>query len=120
MPRRPESQSAVQSTPGRPGCGWRVTVTLASLTGVIAALNPATAPLSWWLTKQVSDQVTGTWTDPAKSSITFDTMAERWMSTKATRSPKTVAGYRSILDTIVLPRWRDIPLQDIRYDDLRQ
>ena len=40
MPRRPESQSAVQSTPGRRGCGWRVTVTLASLTGVIAALNP--------------------------------------------------------------------------------
>ena len=41
------------------------------------------------------------------------------MSTKATRSPKTVAGYRSILDTIVLPRWRDIPLQDVRYDDLQ-
>ena len=42
------------------------------------------------------------------------------MSTKATRSPKTVAGYRSILDTIVLPQWRDIPLQDVRYDDLWQ
>jgi hypothetical protein len=47
-------------------------VTLASLTGVIAALNPATAFRSWWLNKQVSDQVTGTWTNPAKSSITFD------------------------------------------------
>lgn len=72
-----------------------------------------------WLNEQVSDQVTGTWTDPAKSATTFGTMAERWLSTKATRSPKTVAGYRSILDTIVLPRWRDVPLRDVRYDDLQ-
>ncbi len=46
-------------------------------------------------------------------------MAERSFSTKATRAPKTVAGYRSILDTIVLPRWRDVPLRDVRYDDLQ-
>lgn len=72
-----------------------------------------------WLDNQVSDQVSGTWTDPAKSGITFGTIAERWFATKATRSPKTVAGYRSILDTIVLPRWRDVPLRDVRYDDLQ-
>jgi integrase len=30
-----------------------------------------------------------------------------------------VAGYRSILDTIVLPRWRDVPLRDIRFDGLQ-
>jgi integrase len=72
-----------------------------------------------WLNGQVSDQVTGAWTDPALSGITFGAMAERWMSTKATRAPKTVAGYRSILDTIVLPRWHDVPLRDVRYDDLQ-
>lgn len=72
-----------------------------------------------WLNKQVSDQVTGTWTDPALSVVTFGVMAERWLSTKATRSAKTVAGYRSILDTIVLPRWRDVPLRDVRFDDLQ-
>jgi integrase len=72
-----------------------------------------------WLNKQVSDQVTGTWTDPALSAVTFEVMAERWFATKATRAPKTVAGYRSILDTIVLPRWRDISLRDVRYDDLQ-
>src|SRR5690242_13523213 len=48
-----------------------------------------------WLDNQISDQVTGTWTDPAKSAITFGTMAERWIGTKATRQPKTIAGYRS-------------------------
>lgn len=68
-----------------------------------------------WLNRQVSDQVTGTWTDPALSGVTFGAMAERWLSTKATRSAKTVAGYRSLLDTVVLPRWNDVPLRDVRF-----
>ncbi|MGB3352587.1 MAG: site-specific integrase [Mycobacterium sp.] len=72
-----------------------------------------------WLNKQVSDQVTGTWTDPALSAVTFGVIAERWISTKATRSPKTVAGYRSLLDTVVLPRWKDVPLRDLRFDELQ-
>jgi integrase len=72
-----------------------------------------------WLNKQVSDQVTGTWTDPALSGVTFGAMAERWLSTKATRSAKTVAGYSSLLETVVLPRWKDVPLRDIRFDDLQ-
>ncbi len=72
-----------------------------------------------WLDKQVSDQVTGTWTDPALSGVTFGVLAERWFTTKANRSPKTVAGYRSLLDTVVLPRWRDTTLRDIRFDDLQ-
>lgn len=72
-----------------------------------------------WLNKQVSDQVTGTWTDPALSAVTFGEMAERWIATKAVRAPKTVAGYRSLMDTIVLPRWKDVPLRDVKYDDLQ-
>jgi integrase len=72
-----------------------------------------------WLNKQVSDQVTGTWTDPALSGVTFGAMAERWLSTKATRSAKTIAGYRSLLDTVVLPRWRDVPLRDVQFDGLQ-
>ncbi|MGV0807054.1 tyrosine-type recombinase/integrase [Mycolicibacterium setense] len=72
-----------------------------------------------WLNTVVSDQVAGTWTDPKLSGVTFGTIAERWLSTKANRSAKTVAGYRSLLDTIVLPRWRDVQLRDVRYDDLQ-
>ena len=72
-----------------------------------------------WLNKQVSDQVTGTWTDPALSGVTFGVMAERWISTKAARAPKTVAGYRSLLDTVVLPRWRDVPLREVHFDELQ-
>lgn len=72
-----------------------------------------------WLNQQVSDQVTGTWTDPALSGVTFGVMAERWISTKSTRAPKTVAGYRSLLDTVVLPRWKDVPLREVQFDDLQ-
>lgn len=72
-----------------------------------------------WLNKQVSDQVTGTWTDPALSSITFGAIAERWIATKGTRAAKTVAGYRSLLDTVVLPRWENVPLRDMRFDDIQ-
>ncbi len=72
-----------------------------------------------WLDKQVSDQVTGTWTDPALSGITFEKIAERWLTTKSNRSPKTVAGYRSLLETVVLPRWKEIPLRNIRFDELQ-
>jgi integrase len=72
-----------------------------------------------WLNRQVSDQVTGTWTDPALSGVTFGVMAERWISTKANRSAKAVAGYRSVLDTVVLAQWKDVPLRDVKFDDLQ-
>jgi integrase len=32
---------------------------------------------------------------------------------------KTVVGYRSLLDTVVLPRWKDVRLRGVRYDDLQ-
>ena len=73
-----------------------------------------------WLSKEVSDQITGTWTDPKLSGQTFGAMAERWIQTKATRAPKTVAGYRSLLDVVVLPRWGDVPLRDMTFDDLQE
>ena len=72
-----------------------------------------------WLNKQISDQVTGDWVNPALSSVTFGALAERWISTKAMRAPKTVAGYRSILDTIVLPKWGVTPLREIEFGGLQ-
>jgi integrase len=72
-----------------------------------------------WLEQQISDQVTGTWIDPALGGVTFGVLAQKWLLTKAHRAPKTVAGYESLLDTIVLPRWKDVPLRDIRYDEIQ-
>jgi integrase len=42
----------------------------------------------------------------------------QWFRIKAHCKPKTVAGYRSILDTLVLPRWGEMPLKAITYGEL--
>ena len=73
-----------------------------------------------WLNQQVSDQVTGTWTDPILAAVTFGVMAERWFKTKATRAASTVAGYRSLLDTVVLPRWKDVALREFAFEDVQE
>ncbi|WP_083870512.1 tyrosine-type recombinase/integrase [Nocardia aobensis] len=64
--------------------------------------------------------VTGTWVDPDRSGVLFGVVAEKWYATKKFRKPKTVAGYRSLLDTIVLPRWREVPLRDIEFEDIQE
>jgi integrase len=64
--------------------------------------------------------VTGTWVDPDRSGVLFEVVAEKWFSTKKFRKPKTVAGYRSLLDTIILPRWGAVPLRDIEFEDVQE
>jgi integrase len=62
-----------------------------------------------------ADVQQGTYVDPRKSAETFGLVAEQWFATKRHRKPKTVAGYRSILDTLVLPKWGEVPLKQIDY-----
>lgn len=57
----------------------------------------------------------GEYVDPHKSAETFGSVAAQWFATKGHRKPKTVAGYRSILDTLVLPKWGEVPLKQIDY-----
>ncbi len=64
--------------------------------------------------------VTGTWVDPDRSGVLFGVVAEKWFATKKFRKPKTVAGYRSLLDTIVLPRWGDVRLREIEFEDIQE
>ncbi len=58
----------------------------------------------------------GEYVDPTKSAATFGPVAEQWLATKSHRNAKTLAGYRSLLDTLVLPRWGDVKLKDINYE----
>lgn len=62
-----------------------------------------------------ADVVRGDYIDPGKGKILFGTVAEQWFTTKAIRKAKTVAGYRSLLETLVLPRWESVPIKDIDY-----
>ncbi len=73
-----------------------------------------------WVDGEVTTKIgTHTWVDPSLSREVFTGMAEAWFATKASKSPKTKAGYRSILDTVVLPRWGDVRLADITFVDVQ-
>jgi integrase len=63
-----------------------------------------------------ADVQRGEYVDPRKSAESFGGVAEQWFGTKQHRKPKTIAGYRSLLDTIVLPKWEDVPLKRINYE----
>ena len=62
---------------------------------------------------------TGTYADPRRGAVTFGTVAQPWFDSKSGLKPKTRAGYRSLLDVIVLPRWKDAPLRDITHAALQ-
>ncbi|BDT86456.1 hypothetical protein FMUAM8_22200 [Nocardia cyriacigeorgica] len=74
-----------------------------------------------FLDAEVTTKVTtGAWVDPDRSGVLFGVVAEKWFATKKFRKPKTVAGYRSLLDTVVLPRWESVPLRDIEFEDIQE
>lgn len=70
----------------------------------------------------VADLETGTYADPQRSAVTFGTIAESWLKTKqaANRAPKTVAGYRGLLDVVILPKWENERLRDITHEKLQE
>jgi integrase len=47
----------------------------------------------------------GEWADPKLGKTTYGAWAERWMGTHAHLRPKTVAGYESLLRSLVLPEY---------------
>ncbi|OBJ12096.1 hypothetical protein A5624_11590 [Mycobacterium sp. 1482292.6] len=73
-----------------------------------------------WSDMERGRVVTNQWVSPDVGVDVFQVVAERWYTTKqgAQRKPKTLIGYRSILDTLVLPRWGDTPMKEIAYPEL--
>jgi integrase len=76
-------------------------------------------PAEAWLAKETADLTRGEWIAPERSAEPFRVVAAEWLATKARRKAKTVAGYESILETLVLPRWGDTPLNAIRHGELQ-
>lgn len=68
-----------------------------------------------FLDKLTADIVRGEYVDPDKGRETFESVAREWLKTKSHRKPKTVAGYESLLRTVVLPKWGKSPLTAITY-----
>ncbi|APE14149.1 hypothetical protein BOH72_01805 [Mycobacterium sp. WY10] len=68
-----------------------------------------------------SDITTGTYVDTKRSATAFGAVAEEWFTAKRAKLKlSTAAGYRSLLDNTVLPRWRDARLSDITHADIQQ
>jgi integrase len=72
------------------------------------------------LDKVTADVVRGEYVSPGRSTATFGAVAAQWLDGKAAKKPKTVAGYRSLLDHLVLPRWHDTKLKDITHGDIQR
>ena len=73
-----------------------------------AQINEVTAALS-----------TGSYADPKRGAVIFRKVAEDWFAAKGSLKEKTRAGYRSLLDVIVLPQWGDVRLSDVSHADIQ-
>jgi integrase len=71
-----------------------------------------------WLTQQTAAVDRGDYVSPKAGRLTVGEWAEVWMSGRVHLKPKTVASYRSLLDTRVLPKWQNVPLSRIAYSDV--
>ena len=69
-----------------------------------------------WLDEVTADLVTGTYVQPAKKKMLVRDLAEGWYGTKAELKPKTLEGYRGLLDTLVLPKWGGTPVGDVSHE----
>jgi len=71
-----------------------------------------------WANTERGKVVTNQWVSPSVGTDAFGSVANRWLQTKTNVKPKTLAGYQSILDTIVLPRWGNTELKSISYGEV--
>lgn len=65
------------------------------------------------------EKVRGEWVDPEAGKITVAEFSERWYATTVALKPKTRAGYRSLLDSRILPYHRRVPRRSGRRPSLR-
>ena len=71
------------------------------------------------LDKMTAEVVKGEYVSP-RTTVTFGVVAAEWLESKAAKKPKTTAGYRSLLDTLILPRWGETNLKAISHGDLQR
>ena len=71
-----------------------------------------------WLRDELQKQDRGLWVDPSAGAVRFEEYAEEWFQGLVLK-PKTIAGYRSLLDSRVLPTLGIVELRRINPDFLR-
>lgn len=71
-----------------------------------------------WLSEQMASVVRGDHVAPDRAAMTFGTLADTWKAGLTSRAASTRRSYESVLDTHVLPRWRDTRLSDIEHSQI--
>lgn len=71
-----------------------------------------------WLSEQMASVVRGDHVAPDRAAMTFGTLADTWKAGLTSRTASTRRSYESVLDTHVLPRWRDTRLSDIEHSQI--
>lgn len=106
----------------RKGRGKRYRVTIVDAQGNISNEHFATKPQAEARQKEQSAKlVTGTYASRSAGRVTFGDVAEQWYSSKEIRlKGKTLEGYRSLLDTHVLPKWKNTAVGDIDWQSIQK
>jgi integrase len=71
-----------------------------------------------WLRDELHKQDRGLWVDPSAGAVPFEEYADDWFE-GLTLKPKTIAGYRSLLDSRIFPVLGRVELRRINPDLLR-
>lgn len=71
-----------------------------------------------WLSEQMASVVRGDHVAPDRAAMTFGTLADTWKTGLTSRTASTRRSYESVLNTHVLPRWRDVRLSDIEHSQI--
>lgn len=61
----------------------------------------------------VADIARGEWIDPRATRTAVSSVAAMWLSSKVDLKPKTLAGYESMLNARILPRWGTVAVADV-------
>lgn len=73
---------------------------------------------SAWLTAETAKLQRGEWTDPARGKLTVGVISREWLARQVSIKPSTRQRYDSLLRVHVLPRWEDVRLDRVAYEDV--
>jgi Phage integrase, N-terminal SAM-like domain len=106
----------------RKGRGKRYRVTVIDPQGQITTEHHATKKAAEDRQKELSAKlITGTYASRSAGRVSFGEVAEAWYQSKAVRlKGKTLEGYRSLLDTQVLPKWEKTAVGDIDWQSIQK
>lgn len=71
-----------------------------------------------WLDGLRGDLARGEYVDPRRGRLTVGEWADDWMMGRVHLKPKTLASYKSLLNTRIRPAWESVPLVGITNSDV--